>query len=148
MVIKLIYDKYQKYQNDIGFTQGKNDTDHEHESITGIDINNNRELSIFTWGIKKHNSPQCDIIFDATLFSTKIDVDVKELTGLDEIIQTSIINHPMFDLIMEKIITEIETNNPQSIGIYCNYGKHRSVGWAELLKKLYYNNSVVKHMGI
>jgi RNase adaptor protein for sRNA GlmZ degradation len=54
----------------------------------------------------------------------------------------------MFDLIMEKIITEIETNNPQSIGIYCNYGKHRSVGWAELLKKLYYNNSVVKHMGI
>ena len=145
MVIKLIYDKY---QNDIGFTQGKNDTDHEHELITGIDINNNRELSIFTWGIKKHNSPQCDIIFDATLFSTKIDVDVKELTGLDETIQKSIINHPMFDLIMEKIITEIETNNPQSIGIYCNYGKHRSVGWAELLKKLYYNNSVVKHMGI
>ena len=148
MVIKLIYDKY---QNDIGFTQGENETDHKHELITKIneiDVNDKRELSIFTWGIKKHKSPNCDIIFDITLFSTKTNVDVKELTGLDEIIQTSIINHPMFDLIMEKIITEIETNNPRSIGIYCNYGKHRSVGWAELLKKLYYNNSVVKHIGI
>ena len=148
MVIKLIYDKY---QNDIGFTQGENETDHKHELITKIneiDVNDKRELSIFTWGIKKHKSPNCDIIFDVTLFSTKTNVDIKELTGLDEIIQTSIINHPMFDLIMEKIITEIETNNPQSIGIYCNYGKHRSVGWAELLKKLYYNNSVVKHIGI
>lgn len=148
MVIKLIYDKY---QNDIGFTEGENDSDHKHELITKIneiDVNDKRELSIFTWGVKKHKSPKCDIIFDVTLFTAKINVDVKELTGLDEIIQTSIINHPMFDLIMEKIITEIETNNPQSIGIYCNYGKHRSVGWAELLKKLYYNNSVVKHIGI
>ena len=148
MVIKLIYDKY---QNDIGFTQGENDSDHKHELITKIneiDVNDKRELSIFTWGIKKHKSPKCDIIFDVTLFSSKINVDVKELTGLDETIQTSIINHPMFDLIMDKIITEIETNNPQCIGIYCNYGKHRSVGWAELLKKFYYNNSVVKHMGI
>ena len=148
MVIKLIYDKY---QNDIGFTEGENDSDHKHELITKIneiDVNDKRELSIFTWGVKKHKSPKCDILFDVTLFSAKINVDVKELTGLDEIIQTSIINHPMFDLIMEKIITEIETNNPQSIGIYCNYGKHRSVGWAELLKKLYYNNSVVKHIGI
>lgn len=146
MVIKLIYDKY---QNDIGFTEGENDSDHKHELITKInEIDDKRELSIFTWGVKKHKSPKCDIIFDVTLFSAKINVDVKELTGLDEIIQTSIINHPMFDLIIEKIITEIETNNPQSIGIYCNYGKHRSVGWAELLKKLYYNNSVVKHIGI
>ena len=148
MVIKLIYDKY---QNDIGFTQGENEIDHKHELITKIneiDVNYKRKLSIFTWGIKKHKSPNCDIIFDVTLFSAKINVDIKELTGLDEIIQISIINHPMFDLIMETIITEIETNNPRSIGIYCNYGKHRSVGWAELLKKIYYNNSVVKHIGI
>jgi RNase adaptor protein for sRNA GlmZ degradation len=148
MAIKLVYDKY---QNDIGFTYGENETDHNHELITkinGNDIDTNRNLSIFTWGIKKHKSIECDIVFDATLFSTKTNVDVKEFNGLDEIIQTSIINHPMFDLIMEKIITEIETNNPRSIGIYCNYGKHRSVGWAELLKKLYYNNALVKHIGI
>jgi RNase adaptor protein for sRNA GlmZ degradation len=148
MIIKLIYDKY---QNDIGFILGKNKKDHKHKLITKInkiDINNNRELSIFTWGIKKHKAVDCDIIFDATLFFTKINKDVKKLNGLDEIIQTSIINHPMFDLIIEKIITEIEINNPKNIGIYCNYGKHRSVGWAEIIKKLYYNKSTITHMGI
>ena len=148
MAIKLIYDKY---QNDIGFTYGENEGNHQHEIITkinGNDINTNRELSISTWGIKKHKAPECDIVFDATLFSTKTNVDVKELNGLDEVIQTSIMNHPMFDLIIEKIIIEIETNNPKTIGIYCNYGKHRSVGWAELLKKLYYNKSLIKHIGL
>ena len=148
MAIKLIYDKY---QNDIGFTYGENEGNHQHEIITKInenDINTNRELSISTWGIKKHKAPECDIVFDATLFSTKTNVDVKELNGLNEVIQTSIINHPMFDLIIEKIIIEIETNNPKTIGIYCNYGKHRSVGWAELLKKLYYNKSLIKHIGL
>ena len=148
MAIKLIYDKY---QNDIGFTYGQNEDNHQHTVITkinGNDINKIRNLSIFTWGIKKHEAVECDIVFDATLFSTKTNVDVKDLTGLDEIIQTSIINHPMFDLIIEKIITEIESNNPKSIGIYCNYGKHRSVGWAELLKKLYYNKSIINHKGL
>ena len=148
MAIKLIYDKY---QNDTGFTYGQNEDNHQHTLITkinGNDVNKIRNLSIFTWGIKKHEAVECDIVFDATLFSTKTNVDVKDLTGLDEIIQTSIINHPMFDLIIEKIITEIETNNPKSIGIYCNYGKHRSVGWAELLKKLYYNKSIINHKGL
>ena len=148
MAIKLIYDKY---QNDIGFTYDQNEDNHQHKVITKINennINKNRNLSIFTWGIKKHEAVECDILFDATLFSTKTNVDVKDLTGLDEIIQTSIINQPMFDLIIEKIITEIESNNPKSIGIYCNYGKHRSVGWAELLKKLYYNKSIINHKGL
>ena len=54
----------------------------------------------------------------------------------------------MFDLIIEKIITEIETNNPKTIGIYCNYGKHRSVAFAELLKELYYTNSKITHIGL
>ncbi len=97
---------------------------------------------------KKHKEIKCDIIFDSTLFSTKIKVDVKNLTGLDEIIQQSIINHNMFDMIMEKIITEIEESNPKIIGIVCNYGKHRSVGWAELIKKFYYKNTIINHIGL
>lgn len=36
----------------------------------------------------------------------------------------------------------------ENIGIICNYGKHRSVAWAELLKKLYYPKSNIKHIGI
>ena len=57
-------------------------------------------------------------------------------------------NHPKFDMIMEMIIDEIETNNYNKIGFICNYGKRRSVGWAECIKKLYYNHSSIKHMNI
>jgi len=35
------------------------------------------------------------------------------------------------------MITMIEIENPRAIGFLCNHGKHRSVGWAELIKKYY-----------
>ena len=70
---------------------------------------------------------------------------MKRLTGLDDNVQQSILNHPNFDYIMERIITEITDKNPKTIGIFCNYGKHRSVGWAELIKKLYYPKSTCIH---
>ena len=145
--IKLIYDKY---ENDIGFINEEVENK-EYIILKKIDnknINFNRNLIINTWGVKKHKEVKCDVIFDATLFSTKIKVDVKNLTGLDEIIQQSIINHNMFNIIMEKIITEIEESNPKIIGIVCNYGKHRSVGWAELIKKFYYKNTIINHIGL
>ena len=146
-IIKLVYDKY---ENDYGFTEGEID-DHIHVTIKQIGdkkIDNERELLIYTWGLKKHESIKCDIIFDASLFSAKINTDVKMLTGLDEIVQQGIVNHPKFDIILEMMLTEIETNDYQKIGIICNYGKHRSVGFAELLKKLYYPKSVINHKGI
>ena len=141
---KIVYDKY---ENDYGFIEGKI-KDHNHEIITNIDnqiIDRNRKLEINTWGIKKNTTIECDIIFDCSLFSAKCDVDIKNLTGLNEIIQQSIMNHPKFDLIIEMILNEIEVNNYKKIGFVCNYGKHRSVGWAELIKKLYYNESIIKH---
>ena len=147
--IKLIYDKY---ENDIGFTyQTEEITKFNYnilEQINNKDINNDRNIKIYTWGIKKHEDIECDVIFDATLFSTKTNVDVKNLTGLDEIIQTSIMNHPQFESIMERILSEIEENNPLTIAFVCNYGKHRSVGWAELLKFLYYSNATITHIGL
>jgi RNase adaptor protein for sRNA GlmZ degradation len=48
-------------------------------------------------------------------------------------------------MIIEMIVTEIETNDYENIGFVCNYGKHRSVGWAELLRKLYFPESSIKH---
>ena len=62
------------------------------------------KLSHFILGDNEHDPIDCDLIFDATLFSTKISVDVKCLSGLDDIIQQSIINHPNFDYIMERIL--------------------------------------------
>ena len=119
-VIKLVYDKY---ENDYGFTEG-GIADHIHEKIEQIGdkkIDNERELLIYTWGLKKHLPVECDIIFDASLFSAKINTDVKMLTGLNEIVQQGIINHPKFDIIIEMMLTEIETNDYQKIGIICNY---------------------------
>ena len=138
--IKLVYDSY---ENDIGFVQGDEQGDHNHQIIEGID--RSKVITFYTWGKRKHDPIQCDVVFDATLFSTKISVDVKCLSGLDDIIQQSIINHPNFDYIIERILNEIEEKNPKTVGIFCNYGKHRSVGWAELLNKLYYPNSTCVH---
>lgn len=52
VILIMVYKIYKilsvhKYKDYLGFTQGKNDTDHEHELISEIYINNNRELSIF-----------------------------------------------------------------------------------------------------
>ena len=140
--IKLVYDKY---ENDVGFIMSSEQGDHIHTKIEGI---GDKDITFYTWGVKKHKPKECDIIFDATLFSTKISVDVKCLSGLDDVIQQSIINHPNFDLIMERIITLIEDKKPTTVGIFCNYGKHRSVGWAELLKQIYYPSSTCVHEGI
>ena len=147
MSIKLIYDKF---ENDIGFSYGLyNEKEYEIlETINDIPIKYDRKLDINTWGIKKHKTKKCDLVFDATLFSTKISVDVKCLCGKDDIIQQSILNHPNFELIMERIITLIEEKKPTTVGIFCNYGKHRSVGWAELLQKIYYPSSTCIHEGI
>ncbi len=94
----------------------------------------------------RHDEPKCEISFDLTKFTTKTDIkDVRLLDGRDEEIQNSIIQHPLFTELLHKIIEEIETNNPREISFFCNHGKHRSVGWAEILKKYYYPNSIIKH---
>ena len=138
--IKLVYDDY---ENDVGFVYTEEQGDHIHEKILGND--ESKVFTFYTWGKYKHDPVECDLVFDATLFSTKISVDVKCLTGLDEIIQQSILNHPNFDYIMERILNEIKDKQPKTIGIFCNYGKHRSVGWAELIKKLYCPKSTCVH---
>ena len=146
-VIKLIYDKY---ENEIGFVEGSYEK-HTHQVIESINdelVKKDRELTIYTWGLKKHIPVECDIIFDSSLFSTKVEGEIKHLSGLDDIIQQSIINHPLFDSIMERILIEIETNNPTKIAFVCNYGKHRSVGWAEIVKQYYYPQSKVIHKGL
>jgi len=153
--IKLIYDKY---ENDIGVLYDeKNEiemdktkiVDNLPTKINDININSNRLLNIFSWGIKKDKkSVNCDIIFDLTKFQTKInkDIDVQTINGLSDIIQDSIICHPKFLELIEIVVSNIETENPKNIAFICNHGKHRSVGWAELLQKLYYNKSIVKHL--
>ena len=152
--VKLIYDKY---ENDIGVLYDENNKIKNNKItilnnlptiINDVNINVNRPLTIYTWGIKKdRKNVECNIIFDLTKFQTKInkDIDVQTINGLSDIIQDSIIYHPKFIELVENVVQNIETENPTEIAFICNHGKHRSVAWAELLKKLYYNKAVIKH---
>jgi RNase adaptor protein for sRNA GlmZ degradation len=153
-IIKLIYDKY---ENEFGVSYFQNNEividktkilENLPTKIGDMEINTDRAININTWGIKKPFVAECDVIFDLTKFQTKIDKDicVQTITGLTDIIQDSIICHPKFLELIEKVVAVIETENPKNIGFICNHGKHRSVGWAELLKKLYYKHAKIKHL--
>ena len=153
-IVKLIYDKY---ENEFGVSYFQNNEividktkilENLPTKIGDIDIKIDRSININTWGIKKPFSAECDVIFDLTKFQTKLDkdIDVQTITGLTDIIQDSIICHPKFLDIVEKIVDIIETENPKDLGLICNHGKHRSVGWGELVKKLYYKNAKIKHL--
>ena len=154
-IVKLIYDKY---ENEWGILYDENNEividktvilDNLPTKMNGIDIDVNRLLNVYSWGVKKdRKTVNCDIIFDLRKFQTKIDkdIDIQTITGLSDIIQNSVIGHPKFLDLINTIVENIETINPKSIGFICNHGKHRSVAWAELIHKLYYKKAIVKHL--
>ena len=145
--IKLINDKF---ENDFGFLEGVSES-----NLTDV-ISQIEDLScqhqpvhIYSWGIKKEPvSKECDLIFDVSLFFTKIEDSGKlsSMTGLDSDIQNSILSHPRFMDLLTHTIQEIETRQPKSIAFICNHGKHRSVGWSEIMKTYFFKNSMVSHL--
>ena len=149
--IKLIYDLYENNNFYYGFEQETKIDNFDYnkivlDSIKDVIYDKNRKLTIYSWGIMKHDEPKCEISFDLTQFTTKTNIkDIKLVDGRDVEIQNSIIQHPLFSELIKKIIEEIETNNSREISFFCNHGKHRSVGWTEILKKYYYPNSIIKH---
>jgi RNase adaptor protein for sRNA GlmZ degradation len=147
--IKLIYDFYENDYDGFEIETKINDFDYNKillDSKKDISYDENRKLTIYSWGIMRHAEPKCEISFDLTKFTTKTDIkDIKLVDGRDAEIQNSIIQHPLFTELIHKIIEEIETNNSREISFFCNHGKHRSVGWTEILKKYYYPNSIIKH---
>ena len=70
--IKLVYDAY---ENDVGFVYSEEQGDHIHEKILGND--ESKVFTFYTWGKYRHDPIECDLVFDATLFSTKISVKFK-----------------------------------------------------------------------
>ena len=146
--IKLIYDFYENDYDGFEIETKINDFDYNKillDSKKDISYDENRKLTIYSWGIMRHAEPKCEISFDLTKFTTKTNIkDIKLVDGRDVEIQNSIIQHPLFTELLHKIIEEIETNNSREISFFCNHGKHRSVGWTEILKK-YYPKSIIKH---
>lgn len=151
--IKLIYDSYENNTQYYGFE--KIDEIKECKTLKDFDTkkfnidfsyNKQRNLNIYTWGIMKHQEPECELSFDLTKFTSKTDKDIKKMDGRDEEIQISILQHPKYNELVEKIVNEIENNDAKNISFFCNHGKHRSVGFAEILKKYYYQNSIISHL--
>jgi hypothetical protein len=142
--VKLIYDFYENdmayiYNGFKPYTEINDNFNYDKillNSTKDIKYNKNRNLTIYSWGILRHDEPKCEISFDLTKFTTKTNLKVKYLDGRDIGIQNSIIKHPLFIELVHKIIQEIETNNSTRISFFCNHGKHRSVGRTEILKKI------------
>jgi RNase adaptor protein for sRNA GlmZ degradation len=109
--------------------------------ISDKKINTDRDLTIYTWSKLKNIPVECDIIFDLSHFKFPI----SDSTGLDIEIQKNIQNHLAYINIIKSILKYIEFNNYKKIGIICDYGKIVSVAFAELLKKDYYQNSIIYH---
>lgn len=109
--------------------------------ISDKKINTDRDLMIYTWSRLKNIPVECDILFDLSYFKFPI----TDSTGLDEMIQKNIQKHSAYNNIIKSILKYIELNEYKKIGIICDYGKIVSVGFAELLKKDYYQTSIVHH---
>ena len=135
---------YEKAENEYGFVDRDDMTD---PHVPTIQRKDDRELRIFTWGLTKHERPDCQVHFDVSKFYTHVHTknDVRQLNGLDPEIQASIVRHPRFGDLVKRIVETIETGNLSSISFVCAHGKHRSVGWAEILKKYYYPRAVTEH---
>jgi len=109
--------------------------------ISDKKIDVDRDLIIYTWSKLKNIPVECDILFDLS----EMKIPKSKFTGLDETIQKDIQNHSEYNNIIKSILKDIELNNYKKIGIICDYGKIVSVGFAELLKKDYYKNSIIYH---
>ena len=114
--------------------------------ISDKKIDVDRDLIIYTWSKLKNIPVDCDIIFDLSEIKIpEMKIPINDSTGLDERIQKIIKNHSSYVNILKSILKCIELNNYKKIGFICDYGKMVSVGFAELFKKDYYQNSIIHH---
>ena len=109
--------------------------------ISGKKIDVDRDLTIYTWSKLKNIPVECDILIDLS----EIKNPKHDSTGLDEEVQNVIQNHNTYNDILKSILKCIELNEYKKIGFICDYGKMVSVGFAELLKKDYYQRTIIHH---
>ena len=109
--------------------------------ISDKKINVKRDLTIYTWSKLKNIPVECDILFDLSHFK----FPTSDSTGLDIEIQKNIQKHSSYSNILKSILKYIEFNEYKKIGIICDSGKIVSVSFAELLKKDYYQRTIIYH---
>ena len=101
---------------------------------------------IYTWRIGDKGD-LVDIVFDVSFLSFQID-HASRYTGLDEPIQRALAQHPQFESLMKRVRDEVRESCAHRIAFRCRHGKHRSVGFAELSRKLLWPSAVVHHRRI
>lgn len=139
--VVLIHEKHEN--EEWGFRQDKERNSHE----PMYRFKNPNSLTIYSWGVhQKLERPKVDVIFDVTKFVTAINGDIKNKSGLDKDIQQSIMNHPRYEMLVDCILDNIY--DVKTIAFVCNHGKHRSVGWAEIIKEYYCVEANIKHLDI
>lgn len=114
-----------------------------------MDVNQDRELVILTWSkaARKYKPQETQKNYSVEMISIN-DINLKRVTGKNEVVQVRIMMDPKFTKLLDSIVQEIETNNYMTISICCTHGRHRSVAAAELLKKLYYPQASINHLDL
>jgi len=147
-IIKLIHDKF---ENDFGFTEGIHE-DNLNQIIDELQQMSyqHHPITIYSWGLKKDIVADCELIFDVSLFFTKIEdrSRLSNMNGKDLEIQESILRHPRFLELIRLVLSTVDAEQPNRIAFICNYGKHRSVGWVEIMKTHFYQQSDIKHLNL
>ena len=138
-----------KFENDFGFLEEGVAKEAAAEIDFAHILVEHHPRAIYTWGVKRESSAKkCDLVFDVTLFFTRIRdrSHLSKLSGRDPEIQESILRHPRCLELMNTIVSTINDRQPDKIAFVCNYGKHRSVGWAELVRKHFYIDTTIDHL--
>jgi hypothetical protein len=116
-------------------------------------ITDNHKFKIYTYGCKNYNPSDLKMnrVYDVSQYISYIPSNfgsMRYYRGTDMIIQKMIATGGAFSQTIQDIVLDIEKNKPHTIGICCSHGKHRSVSFAELLKKYYYPDAIITHLCI
>lgn len=119
-----------------------------------LEVDRNRHLLIYTWGkaLRKSKPSDSQSNFNAGILNGRGGgVDLHKMNGTCEEVQRNVSSCSRFPGFLEAICKKIEKSTPaplHTISINCTKGRHRSVAAAEILKKFYYPNAVLKHLTI
>eukprot|EP00929_Paragymnodinium_shiwhaense_P055508 TRINITY_DN27806_c0_g1_i1.p1 TRINITY_DN27806_c0_g1~~TRINITY_DN27806_c0_g1_i1.p1 ORF type:complete len:390 (+),score=86.41 TRINITY_DN27806_c0_g1_i1:73-1170(+) len=139
---------------------GFDETSEAGETIDGLDflpsveqmgVQTDREVLIYTWGkaLRKSAPPDSQCNFNAGILNGRGGgADLRTMNGTSDEVQRNVASCGLFPRWIEMVINKIEKTPCHTISINCTKGRHRSVAAAEILRKFYYPNAVLRHLTI
>lgn len=98
-----------------------------------------KEITIYTWGNQKRKNPppasQHNFCVTGISSYKPKGVNLKKVDGRDQRLQDKLQRMPKFELYLSSALDKIQTAKLTVISINCHKGRHRSVGFAEILAK-------------